>query len=61
MPLKRLLFWTVICSVVGSVGTVAVFKMAGLELGGWSGGIGAGIGVVFGHLIAAKTSPADTE
>ena len=44
--MKQLMFWTAVCTVPVSVITVMAFKLAGVHPGGWSGGIGAGIGVV---------------
>jgi hypothetical protein len=56
MKLKPVIMWTIICTVPASIITVLAFKWAGLEPGGWSGGIGAGIGVILGQVIAAKRS-----
>jgi len=56
MQLGHLIKWTIICTVTSSVLIVMAFKAAGVEPGGWSGGIGAGVGVICAQIIAAKTS-----
>ena len=48
------ILWTVIVSVVATVVAKVLFNAAGVDDAGWAGGIGAGIGVASGILIAAK-------
>ena len=58
---KMTIFWVAVCTVPCSILTVIAFKLAGVEPGGWSGGIGAGIGVICGHYIAAKRDQGRSE
>ena len=57
--MRNQLIWTVVCSVIASVVAAVLFKEAGIDSAGWAGGIGAGLGVVGGTLIAAKLDKKD--
>ncbi|MEE2786541.1 MAG: hypothetical protein VX589_04315 [Myxococcota bacterium] len=52
--MQQTLIWTAICSVTFTVLCALLFKALEIDSSAWSGGIGAGLGVILGPWIAAK-------
>ncbi len=61
---KSYILWTAVCSFIAALLAAVLSKALGIDARGWDGGVGAGIGVVIGPLIAAqlnKTKQGKTE
>lgn len=54
--MRNRILWTVLCSIVASVMFTIGFKEMGVDDLGWSGGLGAGVGVLLGTLLDARFS-----
>ena len=52
--MKQTINWTVVCTVPCTVLSAIALKALGMDSNAWSGGIGAGLGVVLGRWISAK-------
>ena len=59
--MKHTLIWTVVCTVLFTVLSALAFKAFGIDSSAWSGGIGAGLGVILGPWIAAKRQMKQTD
>ncbi len=54
--MRNRILWTVLCTVIASVGFTVGLKGLGVDPTGWGAGLGAGVGVVLGALLDARFS-----